>query len=423
VFPVRIPFDASAPRWEEIPAAAGVFALFGGDAKAEPYVSRTPNLRRRIRRLLDAKPEQTKRLQLAGRVARIEYARTGSEFEMWVRLYEATRAVFGDRVRKRLHLRSPFLLRMTVENAYPRVYVTNHVTKSGMDDLYGPFPSRAAAERFLEDMLDLFKLRRCVDNLSPDPAFPGCVYSEMKKCLAPCFQGCTDERYAEEAAAVRAFLRTRGASLAEALGREREQASELLEFERAAELHARLTKAQAVAAEAPELVRAIAKLDGVVVQAAAPPASAGQPAAEGEQVALFRLAKGALRGPAFYSVAGMRHPNEASGSSSLFAQPVGAMEAIAESAAVVTAATRDDLEKRLEAALAELEPAGKRRGAAGPVSDSLCLLARWYYRPAAKRAGEIVLAGEDGRVAAKAVLRAVSRVWVKGRGQGAGYGV
>jgi excinuclease ABC subunit C len=410
VFSSQIPFDANEPRWEQIPQAAGVFALFGEDAKAEPYVSRTPNLRRRIRRLLDAKPEQTKRLQLAGRVARIEYARTGSDFEMWVRLYEASRAIFGDRVRKRLHLKSPFLLRMTVENAYPRVYVTNHVTKSGMGDLYGPFPSRAAAERFCEDMLDLFKLRRCVDNLKPDPAFPGCVYSEMKKCLAPCFKGCSDERYAEEAAAVRAFLRTRGASLVAALGREREQASELLEFEKAAELHSRLTRAQAVVAEAPELVRPLANLDGVIVQAAA----------EGEQVTLFALAKGTLRGPAYFSVAGMRHPNEAAGSTSLFAQPVGAMEAIPEDAAAVTAATRDELEQRVEAALAELEPPAKRRGVAGPVSDYLCLLARWYYRPAAKRAGELVLAGEDGRVAPKALLRAVSRVWVKSREQGSG---
>ena len=405
MFPNQIAFDPAQPAWDAIPAAAGVFALFAEDAKAEPYVSRTPNLRRRIRRLLDAKPEQTKRLQLAGRVARIEYALTGSDFEMWMRLYEATRAVFGERVRKRLHLRSPFLLRITVENAYPRVYVTNHVTKSGMDDLYGPFPSRAAAERVLEDMLDQFKLRRCVDNLHPDPAFPGCVYSEMKKCIAPCFQGCTDERYAEEAAAVRSFLRTRGASLVAALSREREAASELLEFEKAAEMHARLTKAEAVAAEVPEIVRPLAHLDGVIVQASA----------EAESVALFALAQGCLSGPAFFSVVGMRHPNEAAGSTSLFAQPVGAPEAVPLEAPVVTMASRDELEERLSRTLAELQPPARRRGAAGSVSDYLCLLTRWYYRPAVKRAGEIVLVGEDGQVSPKAVLRAVSRVWTKNR--------
>jgi excinuclease UvrABC nuclease subunit len=407
MFPVQIPFNAAQPAWEEIPAAAGVFALFGEDERAEPYISRTPNLRRRIKRLLDARPDQSKRLQLAGRVARIEYALTGSDFEALLRLYEASWSAFGERARKRLHLRSPSLLRMTVENAYPRVYVTNRVTKVGMEDLYGPFPSRVAAERFSEDMLDLFKLRRCVEDLAPDPAFPGCVYSEMKKCLAPCFKGCTDERYGEEAALVRAFLRTRGGSLVEALQKERNEASELMEFEKAAELHAKLTKAEAVTAEAPEAVRALAHLDGVVVQAAA----------NGEHVALFLLARGSLHGPALFSVAGMRHPNEAAGSTSLYAQPVGVPEAIPLEGAVVTVATRDELEARLEAALAEVRPApGKRRGAreknrSGEVADYLCLFSRWYYRPQAKRVGEIVFAGEDGKASAKAVLRAISRVY------------
>ncbi len=419
MFPNQIPFSASEPRWGEIPATAGVFALFGEDARTEPYVSRTPNLRGRIRRLLDhpstpkagvpgtpgvePRPNQTKRLQLAGRVARIEYALTGSDFEALLRLYEASWSVFGERARKRLHLRPPALLRMTVENAYPRVYVTNRVTKAGMEDLYGPFPSRVAAERFLEDMLDLFKLRRCVDDLDPDPAFPGCVYSEMKKCLAPCFQGCSDERYAEEAAAVRAFLRTRGASLVEPLQKERDEASGLMEFERAAEVHARLAKAEAVAAEAPEAVRALAHLDGVIVQASA----------EAEHVELFLLAQGSLRGPALFSVVGMRHPNEAAGSSSLFTQPVARMDAVPLEGSVVTMATRDELEHRLETALAKLTPAGVRKKRSGEVADSLCLFSRWFYRPQAKRAGEIVFAGEDGKAPAKAVLRAVSRVWVK----------
>lgn len=413
MFSNQIAFSAAEPKWEKIPAAAGVFALFGEDARAEPYVSRTPNLRRRVRRLLDARPDQTKRLQLAGRVARIEYALTGSDFEGLLRLYEASWSVFGERARKRLHLKPPSLLRMTVENAYPRVYVTNRVTKAGMEDLYGPFPSRVAAERFSEDMLDLFKLRRCVDDLDPDPAFPGCVYSEMKKCLAPCFKGCTDERYVEEAAAVRAFLRTRGASLVEALQAERDDASGLMEFERAAEIHTRLAKAEAVALEAPEAVRALAHLDGVIVQAAA----------EAEQVALFSLAQGWLRGPALFSVAGMRHANEAAGSSSLYPQPVAKMEAVPLEGPVVTVATRDELEQRLETALAELTPSPEgRRGARekhrpSDVADSLCLFSRWYYRPQAKRVGEIVFAGDDGKAPAKAVLRAISRVWVK---QGAG---
>jgi excinuclease UvrABC nuclease subunit len=284
-----------------------------------------------------------------------------------------------------------------------------------MEDVYGPFPSRVGAERFCEDMLDLFKLRRCVDDLNPDPAFPGCVYSEMKKCLAPCFRGCSDERYGEEAAAVRAFLRTRGQSMVEALRAERDGASGLMEFEHAAEIHARLTKAEAVAAEAPEAMRALAHLDGVMVQASA----------EAEHVELFLLTRGAIRGPVLFSVAGIRHPNEASGSSSLFAHPAPQVEPVPVEGLVVTHATHDELEQRLNSALAKLMPTEEKRGArgknrAGEITDYLCLFSRWYYRPMAKRAGEVVFAGEDGKASPKAVLRAVSRVWVKSRQQGAG---
>jgi hypothetical protein len=102
------------------------------------------------------------------------------------------------------------------------------------------------------------------------------------------------------------------------------------------------------------------------------------------------------------------------------------MEAIPLEGSVVTMATRDELESRVEAALGELRPATERRRGArekvrsGEVADYLCLFSRWYYRPQAKRVGEIVFAGEDGKVSPKTLLRAISRVWLR---QGTGYRV
>jgi excinuclease ABC subunit C len=134
------------------------------------------------------------------------------------------------------------------------------------------------------------------------------------------------------------------------------------------------------------------------------------------------MSKGALRGPVLFSVIGIRHPNEASGSSSLFAQPVLNLDAVPLEGSVVMAAARDELEQRLEVALSQLAPPETRRGtrgkkSGGDLADYLCLFSRWYYRPLAKRTGEIVFAGEDGKTPSKAVLRAVSRVWVKSRQQ------
>jgi excinuclease ABC subunit C len=401
-----VAFDPQNPHWAELPARAGVFALFAADERAEPYISRTPNLRNRLRRLLAARPNeqpgQSKRLRLTHSVARIEYTLTGSDFESWLLLYQASVAAFGERARKRLHLKAQTFLRMTMDNAYPRVYVTNRITKSAANDLFGPFPSRAAAETFLESMLNLFELRRCHEDLHPDPTFPGCVYSEMKKCMAPCFKGCTDERYAQEAAAVHAFLATRGKSLIEELSRERDLAAEALNFEKAAEIHARLTRVESAAAGVSAAVHALAELNGVIVQ----------PASEPGHVALFLLTRGSLAGPALYSVAGMRHPNEQSGSSSLFAHPAALAPVPLEETPLVRLAARDELESRLDDALNTL--AVRSAKSTQQMADHLCLFSRWYYRPQARRVGEVIFT-ETHDVPKKPLMRAISRVYRQGQ--------
>ena len=77
----------------------------------------------------------------------------------------------------------------------------------------------------MNDALDFFKMRRCVEDLHPDPKFPGCVYSEMKMCLAPCFRGCTDDEYRAEVVRVEDFLDSRGESLKRQMATERDRAS------------------------------------------------------------------------------------------------------------------------------------------------------------------------------------------------------
>ncbi len=167
--------------------------------------------------------------------------------------------------------------------------------------------------------MKLFLLRRCTDDLNPDPSHPGCVYSEMKMCLAPCYKGCTDERYAEESAAVESFLATRGESRLVTLRAERDEASAQLEFEQAAAMHAQVQKVEQVRALASELVRPLSQLRAVILQAAA----------NADEVAVFLFENGRLRGPAAFSTLGMRIQNEQSGSSSLFAQPL-ALEPVPE---------------------------------------------------------------------------------------------
>jgi excinuclease ABC subunit C len=393
-----IQFDPADPRasLSGLPEAPAIFALCAADPAAEPYLSKTPNLRRRLMRFLRAGDAQTRRLQLAHLVARIEYTVTGSEFESSLCLYEASLRAFGERAKKRLRLRPPAFLRMSVENRYPRVYATTKLIKTAANALFGPFPSRAAAERYAEEMLNLFLLRRCFEELNPDPAFPGCVYSEMKMCLAPCYKGCTDERYAQESSEVFAFLSTRGASLLGKLEAERNAASEAMEFEQAATIHQRMQKVQAVAHQAAEVVRPLAQLSGIMVQSSP----------ELDHVSLFALRRGVWSGPASYSIMGMRLANERSGSSSLFAHPM-ALEPVPLDAPAV--ASRDVLDARLDEALAKLQV--KKTVTPATLADHVSLLAQWFYRP--KSTGELLFIAEEGEVPRKPLLRAISRVAAK----------
>jgi excinuclease ABC subunit C len=393
------PADPSASL-SGLPEAPAVFALCAADPAAEPYLGKTPNLRRRLMRFLRG-PQggvTSRRLQLAHMVDQIEYTVTGSEFESSLCLYQASLRAFGQRAQKRLRLRPPAFLRMSIDNAYPRVYATAKISKTAANALFGPFPSRAAAERFADEMLNLFLLRRCIEELNPDPAFPGCVYSEMKMCLAPCYKGCSDERYQQESADVFAFLSTRGASMITRLESERNAASEAMEFERAAAIHQRMQKVQSVAHLASDAVRPLAELTGILVQ----------PSAEPGHVALFALRRGVWSGPALYSIVGMRLANERSGSSSLFAHPVALEPVPLEGVAALPA--KDVLESRLEEALGTLAQSAPKSVSSQTLSDHVALFTQWFYRPAARSAGEIVFAGADGDVARKPLLRAISRV-------------
>src|ERR1700733_771222 len=262
-----------------LPARPGVVLIEMRAAGARPHLVRTADLRRAAERLLAPPDAATKRLNLRDLAARIRYRVTGSKFEQTLALYQHARANFPDRYRDALRLRTPALLKVNLRNEYPRCYVTRRLAGDG-GFYFGPFSSRRSAATVADGLLCLVKIRR-------DPEFPGCIYSEMKMCLAPCFAGCTKQAYDAEVATVLETLDTAGAALTAKFEREREAASEALDFERAAALHKRLEKVSGALGGVPEIVRRIEDLDGVILQRSA----------EEKTVMVFPLRSGFLGEP------------------------------------------------------------------------------------------------------------------------------
>jgi excinuclease ABC subunit C len=387
-----------------IPAQPGVFALCGARKEDAPYLTQTADLRRRMRRLLDPPESQSKRLNLRDKVVRIEYCVTGSTFESSLVLYQASAALFGYiEARRRLKLHTPYFLRLTTENAFPRVYSTNKLSKRGLAQMYGPFPSRLAAERYCDAVLDLFKLRRCHEDLAPYPEHPGCVYGEMNKCIEPCKQACTPDQYAVETAAVKKFFDTRGESMIIAIGLEREEAASAMEFEKAASLHSQWQKIKSVQSLADWIVRPVPSLKAVIIQAAAPEEE------RMDDAALFLLDGGCILGPERLSTLGVRAVKEqTSVGSSLFAQPLMLQAVPLEGPSA--ASSTNSPEDRAAHALKTLEDKAGNTNDLALLSDHLSLLRRWYYRPEKQRAGEIFLSNDDGSWPVRRILRGAARM-------------
>ena len=360
--------ERDAEIFAAAPANPAVFLLRSNDPQAEPYVSKTANLRRRLQRLLGPVTERTKKLNLRDRVRSIEFTPTGSDFESGFLLYRVLRESFPETYQHRLRFRFAPFVKMHLENQYPRASVTTRIGRlNGRVLYYGPFVSRIAAEKFMNDSLDFFKMRRCIDDLHPDPAFPGCIYSEMKMCLAPCFKGCTDSDYADEVKRVQSYFDSSGESLRRELSHQREAASDSLAFEDAAQIHARVEKLKPLVSQLPEIVHRLDQLSGLMLQ----------PSHIEGSISFFQVAGGQISGPLQFSIQASEH------------------------------AKSQSMEARIQQALAALPQAEKM--SAMQTMEHIALFKRWYYR--GTRIGEVFFSDAKGELPMRRIVRGVSRVY------------
>jgi excinuclease ABC subunit C len=371
---VFLPFESGGDGefFAALPSRPAVCLVEISDANAEPLLIRTQDLRRRLQRLLGPPDPTSKRLNLRGLARGVRYRVAGSTFEQTLTYYQNAKKLFPQRYRDLLRLRPPAVLKVSLRNAYPRCYVTRHISVDGAGEpsggtYYGPFPSRRAALGFANRALDFFKIRRCQIKIRRDPTFPGCLYSEMKMCLAPCFKGCTDAEYSGEVTRVRNYLDSRGQSLVREMAAEREGAAQNLAFEEAAGIHARIEKLKPLLSGLPEIVGRIDRLAGLVVQ----------PAAEANSVALFRIQLGRILGPQSFLIQPPEHTKSQS------------------------------MESRVEACLALAPPSPPASPA--ETMEHLAILKRWFYR--SSRLGEIFVADEKGQLPMRRVVRGIGRVW------------
>lgn len=345
----------------ETPNQAAVFLIW--PREGQPYLGRTNLLRRRLLRLLKEREKPSRLLNLRDVADHVDYWLTGSQIESNLLFYRLARKYFPETYLKLAKLRMPAYVKLVLGNEFPKTSITTRVT-GGKGIYYGPFRTRTAAETFENQMLDLFQIRRCEENLEPNSEHPGCIYGEMNMCLRPCQMIVTVEQYSTEVERVAQFLRTDGLQLIERTSSSRDRFSEELNFEEAARQHRKIERIRQILSLRDDLVIDIERLSGVAVAASSTPAA----------VNLLFFRRGWWHGPVTFELGVATGPGVS-------------------------------MDRRLRELVQALPP---KDGSSPERQEHLALLAKWFY--STWRDGEFIQAEKLDDLPYRKLVNAIARV-------------
>jgi excinuclease ABC subunit C len=220
-----------------LPFAPGVYRML--DAKGDAlYVGKARSLRKRVHAYTQVQrlPERLRRMVFETR--HLEVITTASEAEAL--LLEAN-------LIKRLRPRFNIILRddksypwlvITEDHPYPQIAKHRGERRKGAS-YWGPFASAWAVNQTLTALQRVFLLRSCRDTVFESRTRP-CLLHQIRRCSAPCVERVSKAEYAELVREATQFLSGETPSIQKRLAREMEEASEKLEFERAAAIRDRI---------------------------------------------------------------------------------------------------------------------------------------------------------------------------------------
>lgn len=219
------------PEPASIPLSPGVY-LYKDERGRIIYVGKARILRRRVLSYFrpDGLPAKTKAMLSHARS--IDYLTTTTEKES---LLLESSLIKKHRPRYNIVLRDDkqyVLFRINPKHPFPRLEIVRQTRRDGAR-YFGPFTSGLSARETWKLIHRAFALRRCSDRAMKNRV-RACLYHFMGQCPAPCMDLVTPQQYNENVRKVCDLLQGRTAPLLDSLRQAMEQASEDLEFEKAA---------------------------------------------------------------------------------------------------------------------------------------------------------------------------------------------
>lgn len=221
-------------RLKALPQKPGVY-LFRDASRNVLYVGKAANLRNRVRSYFAAPSALSPKLRtMMGRVSDFEFLVTDSDQEALIlecNLIKKHRPRFN--VRLKDDKTYPFL-KITTGEDWPRVHITRRVDSDG-SRYFGPYASAGSIRKTLELLQRLFPFRSCRKDITGTDRRP-CLEYDIHRCAGPCIGAVSRAEYRDIIKQVILFLEGRQERVLKDLERKMHDASERLDFERAAVL-------------------------------------------------------------------------------------------------------------------------------------------------------------------------------------------
>lgn len=218
---------------KNLPGLPGVYQMYN-EKSTLIYVGKAQNLKKRVSSYFQKQQKSVKTQALVSHIHFIEIVVTQSSTEA---------LLLEQNLIKEYKPRYNILFRD--DKSYPYIYLSDHEKypriefhrgpKKNKGEYFGPYPNSYAVRQSLQFIQKLFLIRNCNDFFFKHRSRP-CVQYQIKRCTAPCVDLVSPEDYASQLRLTRLFLKGKSQELIELLITQMQEASQQLEFEKAARL-------------------------------------------------------------------------------------------------------------------------------------------------------------------------------------------
>ncbi|MEE0865671.1 MAG: excinuclease ABC subunit UvrC [Clostridia bacterium] len=209
------------------------------------YVGKAVSLKNRVRQYF-RKNNKTARIEkMVSLIDHFEYIVVDNEAEALIlecNLIKKNRPKFN--VLLKDDKTYPYI-KIDVKSDYPGVFITRRVINDG-SKYFGPYANPGAAKEMVNFIKEKYKIRQCRTLRDRDRP---CLNYHINKCLAPCMRYVTPEEYKKQIDEIIDLLEGKTDKIIKELEEQMQEASQKLNFEKAAELRDRIQSIERVSAK------------------------------------------------------------------------------------------------------------------------------------------------------------------------------